>query len=44
MRPASTASRFGKLNIVRYFSSKGNHRAGEATVAWKYLYDENVAQ
>ena len=44
MRPASTASRFGKLNIVRYFSSKGNHRAGEATVAGKYLYDENVAQ
>ena len=34
----------GKINNIRYFSSKGNHRTGEATVAWKYLYDENVAQ
>ena len=34
----------GKINKIRYFSSKGNHRTGEATVAWKYLYDENVAQ
>ncbi|MBR6900242.1 MAG: peptidase C13, partial [Bacteroidales bacterium] len=34
----------GKINNIRYFSSKGNHRTGDATVAWKYLYDENVAQ
>ena len=34
----------GKINNIRYFSSKGNHRTGEATVAWKYLYDENLAQ
>ena len=34
----------GKINFLRYFSSDGSHRAGEATVAWKYLYDENVAQ
>ena len=34
----------GKINNIRYFSSKGNHRTGEATVAWKYLYDENAAQ
>ena len=34
----------GQVKFLRYFSSKGNHRTGEATVAWKYLYDENVAQ
>ena len=34
----------GKVNFLKYFSSKGNHRVGEATVAWKYLYDENAAQ
>ena len=34
----------GKINFLRYFSSNGNHRAGEATVAWKYYYDENAAQ
>ena len=34
----------GQVKFLRYFSSKGNHRTGEATVAWKYLYDENVEQ
>ena len=34
----------GKVNFLKYFSSKGNHRVGEATVAWKYLYDENAEQ
>ena len=34
----------GQVKFLRYFSSKGNHRTGEATVAWKYLYDENAAQ
>ena len=34
----------GRINLLRYFSSDGSHRAGEATVAWRYLYDENVAQ
>jgi len=34
----------GTINHIRYFSSQGNHRTGEATVAWKYLYDENAAQ
>jgi len=29
----------GKLNILNYFSSKGDNRVGEATAAWKYLYD-----
>ena len=33
----------GNIVILNYFSSKGNHRMGEATVAWKYLYDENEA-
>ena len=33
----------GNISILNYFSSKGNHRMGEATVAWKYLYDENEA-
>ena len=33
----------GSINILNYFSSKGNHRMGEATAAWKYLYDENEA-
>ena len=32
-----------RVNILNYFSSKGNHRVGEATAAWKYLYDENEA-
>ena len=34
----------GKIHNRRYFSSDGSHRAGEATVAWNYLYDENTAQ
>ena len=34
----------GKINFLRYFSSNGSHRTGEATAAWKYLYDENVEQ
>ena len=34
----------GKLNMLNYFSSNGGHRAGEATAAWKYLYDENAAK
>ena len=33
----------GSINILNYFSSKGNHRMGEATAAWKYLYDEKEA-
>ena len=33
----------GQIQFLRYFSSKGNHRMGEATAAWKYLYDENEA-
>ena len=33
----------GKINLLRYFSSNGSHRTGEATAAWKYLYDENAA-
>ncbi len=32
----------GKLSILNYFSSKGNDRLGEATAAWKYLY--NIAE
>ena len=34
----------GKINLLRYFSSNGSHRTGEATAAWKILYDENVEQ
>jgi glycosylphosphatidylinositol transamidase (GPIT) subunit GPI8 len=34
----------GQIHNMRYFSSDGSHRAGEATVAWNYLYDENTAQ
>jgi len=34
----------GKIHYKRYFSSDGSHRAGEATVAWNYLYDENTAK
>ena len=34
----------GKINFLRYFSSNGSHRTGEATAAWKYLYDENLEQ
>ena len=34
----------GKIHNRRYFSSDGSHRAGEATVAWNYFYDENTAQ
>ena len=34
----------GQIKFLRYFSSNGNHRMGDATVAWKYLYDENVEQ
>ena len=34
----------GRVKFLRYFSSKGNNRMGEATVAWKYLYDENAEQ
>ena len=33
----------GKIYLLRYFSSDVSHRLSEATVAWKYLYDENVA-
>ena len=33
----------GKIQFLRYFSSKGNHRMGEATAAWKYLYNEEEA-
>jgi len=29
----------GKLSMLNYFSSKGNDRLGEATAAWKYLYN-----
>ena len=34
----------GKIHHNRYFSSDGSHRAGEATVAWNYYYDENTAK
>ena len=34
----------GKIHNNRYFSSDGSHRAGEATVAWNYYYDENTAK
>ena len=34
----------GRLNILNYFSSVGNHRVGDATAAWRYLYDEAKAQ
>ena len=34
----------GQVKFLRYFSSKGSHRTGEATAAWKILYDENVEQ
>ena len=34
----------GKIYLLRYFSSNGSHRTGEATAAWKILYDENVEQ
>lgn len=30
----------GKLQILNYFSSTGNHRSSVASSAWNYLYDE----
>ena len=33
----------GRVQFLRYFSSKGNHRMGEATAAWKYLFNEEEA-
>lgn len=34
----------GKIQILNYFSSEGNHRVGPATAAWRFFYDENTAQ
>ncbi len=33
----------GRLLFRNYFSSEGNHRVGQATAAWKYIYDEYAA-
>ena len=33
----------GNLVFLNYFSSDASHRMSESTVAWKYLYDENLA-
>ena len=33
----------GKINNIRYFSSKGNHRTGEATVARFSLYSMSIS-
>jgi glycosylphosphatidylinositol transamidase (GPIT) subunit GPI8 len=33
----------GKIVCLNYFSSDVSHRMSEATVAWKYFYDENIA-
>lgn len=34
----------GKIQILNYFSTEGNHRVGSATAAWRFLYDENNAK
>lgn len=31
----------GKMQCLNYFSSADNERVGNATAAWRYLYDEN---
>lgn len=34
----------GKIHVLNFFSSAGNDRVGDATAAWRYLYNENEAE